>query len=123
MSGPQPRSFGKTRKLPPLARGRVHPAGSGLSPDRRDRGEAERVIGVEQWAEIKRMHLVDEISIREINRRTGLHRETIRRALAAEGSPAYRRAKAASKLDPFKEKIERLLRASKAFLRAVSSSD
>jgi len=70
------------------------------------------VISVEQWAEIRRMHLVDGISIREIHRRTGLHRETIRRALAAKRPPAYRRrGKAPSKLDPFKEEIERLLRA------------
>jgi transposase len=68
------------------------------------------VIGVEHWAEIRRLHFVDGVSIREIHRRTGLHRETIRRALASDGPPAYRRLKAASKLDPFKEEIERLLR-------------
>jgi len=68
------------------------------------------VIGVEQWAEIRRMHLVDGVSIREIARRTGLHRETIRRALAADRPPAYRRrGEKPSKLDPFKEEIERLL--------------
>jgi transposase len=70
------------------------------------------VIGVEQWAEIRRMHLVDGVSIREIGRRTGLHRETIRRALASERPPAYRRRKeTSSKLDPFKDEIERLLHA------------
>jgi transposase len=68
------------------------------------------VIDVEHWAEIRRMHFVDGVSIREIRRRTGLHRETIRRALAAKDPPAYRRPKAPSKLDPFKEEIERLLR-------------
>jgi transposase len=68
------------------------------------------VIDVEHWAEIRRMHFVDGVSIREIRRRTGLHRETIRRALAAKRPPAYCRAKAPSKLDPFKEEIERLLR-------------
>jgi transposase len=67
------------------------------------------VIDVEHWAEIRRLHFVDGVSIREIRRRTGLHRETIRRALAAKRPPAYRRAKAPSKLDPFKEEIERLL--------------
>jgi transposase len=67
------------------------------------------VIDVEQWAEIRRMHLIDGVSIREIHRRTGLHRETIRRALATERPPAYRREKTPSKLDPFKEEIERLL--------------
>jgi transposase len=67
------------------------------------------VIDVEHWAEIRRMHFVDGVSIREIHRRTGLHRETIRRALASKRPPAYRREKAPSKLDPFKEEIERLL--------------
>ncbi len=68
------------------------------------------MIDVEHWAEIRRMHFIDGVSIREIRRRTGLHRETIRRALAAKRPPAYRRAKAPSKIDPFKEEIERLLR-------------
>lgn len=68
------------------------------------------MIDVEHWAEIRRMHFIDGVSIREIRRRTGLHRETIRRALAAKHPPAYRRPKAPSKLDPFKEEIERLLR-------------
>jgi transposase len=63
------------------------------------------VVGVEQWAEIRRMHRVERLSIREISRRTGLHRKTIRRALAAEQPPRYSRAAAASKLDPFKDWI------------------
>jgi transposase len=66
------------------------------------------VIDVEHWAEIRRMHLVERLSIREIARRTGPHRETVRRALASERPPACRRRKRASaKLDPFKEEIER----------------
>lgn len=68
------------------------------------------MIDVEHWAEIRRMHFIDGVSIREIRRRTGLHRETIRRALAAKRPPAYHRPQAPSKLDPFKEEIERLLR-------------
>jgi transposase len=63
------------------------------------------VVGVEQWAEIRRMHRVERLSIREISRRTGLHRKTVRRALAAETPPRYSRAPAASKLDPFKDWI------------------
>ena len=47
------------------------------------------MVGVEQWAEIRRMHRVERLSIREISRRTGLHRKTIRRALAAETPPRY----------------------------------
>jgi transposase len=69
------------------------------------------VIGVERWAEIRRMHRVDGHSIREISRRTGLHRETIRRALASDDPPRYRRAPGPSKLDSFKSWIEEQLRA------------
>jgi transposase len=69
------------------------------------------VVGVEQWAEVRRLHFVRGLSIWEIHRRTGLHRETIRRALLSEEPPVYRRAGAGSKLDPFKEEIHGLLRA------------
>jgi transposase len=68
------------------------------------------VVGVEEWAEIGRMHRVERLSIREISRRTGLHRETIRRALAAETPPKYSRPRAASKLDPFKDWVCEQLR-------------
>jgi transposase len=60
------------------------------------------VVGVEQWAEVRRMHRVDRLSIREISKRTGLHRRTIRRALASETPPKYERGSTGSKLDPFK---------------------
>jgi hypothetical protein len=56
------------------------------------------------------MHRVERLSIREIGRRTGLHRMTIRRALAADTPPRYERAQARSKLDPFKEWICEQLR-------------
>ena len=69
------------------------------------------MVGVEQWAEIRRMHRVERLSIREISKRTGLHRKTIRRALAAETPPAYSRPAAVSKLDPFRDWICEQLRA------------
>jgi transcriptional regulator with XRE-family HTH domain len=50
------------------------------------------VVGVEQWAEIRRLRFVKGLSQREIHRRTGLHRDTIRRAVANSGPPVYRRA-------------------------------
>jgi transposase len=68
------------------------------------------VVGVEQWAEIRRLHFVKGLSQREIRRRTGLHRDTIRRAVNSTERPAYRRTPAGSKLDPFKDEIHRLLR-------------
>ncbi len=68
------------------------------------------MIEVQQWAEIRRMKLVDRLSIRAIERRTGLHRKTIRRALASPEPPSYRsRPKRPSKLDPHRAEIERLL--------------
>lgn len=69
------------------------------------------MIRVEQWAEIRRLHFVKRLSIKEIHRRTGLHRQTIRRALRSEGPPRYERPPRPSKLDPFKEEVHRLLRA------------
>jgi transposase len=68
------------------------------------------VIGVQQWAEIRRMKFVDGLSIHEIQRRTGLHRKTIRRALESDEPPRYERPPRPSKLDPFREEIRRLLR-------------
>ncbi len=68
------------------------------------------MVDVEQWAEMRRMHFVGGVSIKEIARRTGRDRNTVRRALRAEGPPSYRRAPAESKLDPFREEIHRLLR-------------
>ena len=73
-------------------------------------GEEEACGRVEQWAEIRRMHGVERLSIREISRRTGLHRKTVRRALASETPPRHARAPAASKLDPFRDWICEQLR-------------
>jgi transposase len=67
------------------------------------------VIGVERWAEIRRMRLVEGRSIREIHRLTGYHRETIRAALASDEPPRYERPGRPSKLDPFLPAIEELL--------------
>jgi transposase len=68
------------------------------------------VVDVEQWAEIRRMHFVAGLSIKEIARRTGRDRSTVRRALRSSEPPVYRRAPRPSKLGPFKEEIHRLLR-------------
>ena len=68
------------------------------------------MVGVEQWAEIRRMYFVGRVSIKEIVRRTGLSRNTVRRALRSGEPPRYRRPPRPSKLDPFREEIHRLLR-------------
>ena len=67
------------------------------------------MVSVEQWAEVRRLHFVEGLGVREIRRRTGLHRETIRRALRSSVPPRYARPARASKLDGFREQIHRLL--------------
>jgi len=64
---------------------------------------------VEQWAELRREHFVRGVSINELVKRTGLARNTVRAALRSEQPPRYSRALGASKLDPFKAEIQRLL--------------
>jgi hypothetical protein len=68
------------------------------------------VIGVEQWAEIRRLYFVEKRSKRAIHRLTGAHRDTITRAVISDLPPRYERAAAGSKLDPFKEWICEQLR-------------
>jgi transposase len=68
------------------------------------------LLDVEQWAEIRRLQHVEGLSQREIHRRTGIHRDTIRRALSAPKPPSYGpRPRRPSKLDPFVGMIEELL--------------
>ncbi len=67
------------------------------------------MVGVEEWAEIRRMHFVEGLAIKEICRRTGRARATVRRALRSAEPPRYQRAPAASKLEPYKPEIHRLL--------------
>jgi transposase len=68
------------------------------------------VVGVEQWAEIRRLYFVRRLSVKEIVRRTGHGRNTVRRALRSVEPPRYRRPPRPSKLDPFRDEIHRLLR-------------
>src|SRR3954453_7395841 len=80
-----------------------------LAPSGCDRGEEKGLVGVEQWAELRREHFVRGVSIKELARRTGMSRNTIRAALRSPGPPRYARASTGSKLDPFKDEIHRLL--------------
>ena len=67
------------------------------------------MLDVRRWAEIRRMKEVEGLSIHEIVRRTGHDRNTVRRALRREGPPRYERPPRPSKLDSFKDEIQRLL--------------
>src|SRR5271157_6565656 len=68
------------------------------------------VLDVERWAELRREHFVRGVSIKELARRTGFSRNTIRAALRSQEPPSYERSSRPSKLDPFKDEIHELLR-------------
>jgi transposase len=68
------------------------------------------VVNVQEWAEIRAMKAVEGLSIKEIVRRTGRSRNTVRAALRSPEPPGYGpRAPRPSKLDPFREQIHELL--------------
>lgn len=68
------------------------------------------MLEVERWAEIRRMSRVEGLSQREISKQTGLHRNTVNRALSSNAPPSYTpRPKPPSKLDPYRGEIEVLL--------------
>ena len=61
------------------------------------------MVGVQEWAEIRRLVLVEGWSQREVARRLGLARDTVGRAVGSGVPPKYSRAPAPSKLDPFRD--------------------
>jgi transposase len=72
--------------------------------------EAGRVINVDDWAEIRRLHRAERMSIKEIVRRLGVARNTVRAALRAEGPPCYKRAAKGSIVDAVEPLVLELLR-------------
>jgi hypothetical protein len=50
------------------------------------------VLGVEDWAEIRRLRWAERLPISEIARVMGVARNTVKAALAGDGPPQYRRA-------------------------------
>jgi transposase len=61
-----------------------------------------------EWAQVRAM-AADGISQREIAARLGINRRTVRRMLAAEGPPRYRRTPQGSKVDRFEPVIREVL--------------
>lgn len=68
------------------------------------------MLDVERWAELRREHFVRGVPIKELARRYGIDRNTVRRALRSDRPPRYVRPPRPSKLDPFKDEIHELLR-------------
>ncbi|MEH6821900.1 MULTISPECIES: IS21 family transposase [unclassified Dietzia] len=67
------------------------------------------MIAVEQWAEIRRLHNSEGVPIKEISRRLGIARNTVRSALASSEPPKYKRAPKGSLADAFEPEIRKLL--------------
>jgi transposase len=78
---------------------------AGVEPGRK------RVLGVEDWAEIRRLRRAEGLPISEIARVVGVSRNTVKRALASDGPPKYQRAPAGSVADGFEPRIREVLAA------------
>ncbi|WP_248964808.1 IS21 family transposase [Sphaerisporangium perillae] len=67
------------------------------------------MIKVEDWAEIRRLHRAEQMPIKAIARRLGMSKNTVKRALAADEVPTYRRAGKGSIVDAVEPQIRALL--------------
>jgi transposase len=67
------------------------------------------VIDVEDWAEIRRLHRAEGMSIKAIVRRTGQARNTVREALRSDEPPRYERGSTGSVVDAVEPRIRELL--------------
>jgi len=69
-------------------------------------------LGVEDWAEIRRLYRSERVSISEIARVMGVSRNTVKAALRSDGAPRYQRQRTVGSLvDPFEVRIRELMHA------------
>jgi transposase len=69
------------------------------------------VLSVEDWAEIRRLHRAERMPVKVIARVVGCSKNTVKKALAAEEPPAYRRQRRGSVVDAVEPRIRELLQA------------
>jgi transposase len=67
------------------------------------------VLNVEDWAEIRRLHRAEGLSIKAIVRRLGIARNTVRKALASHEPPRYQREARGSIVDAVEPRVRALL--------------
>ena len=67
------------------------------------------MLKVEDWAEVRRLYRAEGLSIREISRRLGVARNTVRAAVRSESPPVFNRQPRPSVVDAFEGEIRRLL--------------
>jgi len=71
--------------------------------------DAGEVLNVEDWAEIRRLHRAEGVPIKEIARRLGVARNTVRAALASDRPPKYERVRRGSVADAYEPRVRALL--------------
>jgi transposase len=69
------------------------------------------VLSVEDWAEMRRLHRAEGMPIKQVARVMGVSKNTVKRALAAEGPPRYQRPSRGSVVDAVEPRIRELLQA------------
>jgi transposase len=69
------------------------------------------VLSVEDWAEIRRLHRAERMPVKVIARVLGCSKNTVRKALAADQPPGYRRRSRGSVVDAVEPRIRELLQA------------
>jgi transposase len=67
------------------------------------------VLAVEDWAEICRLRRAEGMPIKQVARVMGVSKNTVKRALAADGPPKYERAPGGSIVDPVEARVRELL--------------
>src|SRR5262252_1058707 len=70
-----------------------------------------RVLSVEDWAEIRRLHRAEGLAIKAIARMLMVSRNTVRSAIASDGPPKYVRKPGGSVVDAAEPRIRELLQA------------
>jgi transposase len=69
------------------------------------------VLSVEDWAEIRRLYRAERMPIKIIARVLGCSKNTVKKAMAADGPPTYRRGPRGSVVDAVEPRIRELLQA------------
>jgi transposase len=69
-----------------------------------------RLLNVEDWAEIRRLHRAENMGVKTIARRLGVARNTVRSVLRSDAPPKYERSLQGSIVDAVEAEIRELLR-------------
>ena len=69
------------------------------------------MLSVEDWAEIRRLRRAEGMPVKQVARVLGVSKNTVKRALAADGPPKYERVGRGSVLDAVEPQIRELLQA------------